>query len=98
VEEVVEMSPATVPAELVGQLRSTLYRELDSTLTEALSLVESRRDPGSPLLARAEDMRALLSVLGWMAPDGPEVPVTVGGEHRPALDRAFGVVPEGGDA
>jgi hypothetical protein len=90
------MSPATVPAEFVGQLRSTLYRELDSTLTEALSLAESRRDPGSSLLARAEGMRALLGVVGWVAPDGPEVPVRVEGEHRPALDRAFGVVPEVG--
>jgi hypothetical protein len=88
------MTSATVPAERVGQLRSTLYRELDSTLTEALSLVESRRDPGSSLLARAEGMRALLGVVGWTAPDGPEVPVSVGGEHRPALDRAFCVVPE----
>jgi hypothetical protein len=84
-----------IPEELVPLLRDGLYFDLHGQLDEAGSLIEPRNradisDGVADCLARAEGVRALLDVVGWIdpieAPGAVEIDVR---QHRDALLRAL---------
>lgn len=81
-----------IPEELVPLLRDGLYFDLHGQLEEAGSLIEPRNradisDGVAGCLARAEAVRALLDVVGWIeAPTDVEVDVR---QHHDALLRAL---------
>ncbi len=96
------MNIITVPAQMVGVLRSGLYSEIGNT-AEALAQVtgragreqhlESYREP----LERLDRTRALLDLIGWSA-TGPAVAVRVGlPEHREAILNGLAVAMTVGD-
>lgn len=84
-----------IPEELVPLLRDGLYFDLHGQLEEAGSLIEPRNradisDGVAGCLARAEAVRALLDLVGWIAPiEAPtDVEVDVR-QHHDALLRAL---------
>lgn len=85
-----------IPVELLPLVRDGLYFDLHGQLEEANGLIEPRNRAGdisagvAGCLARAESVRALLDVVGWIDPiDAPtDVEVDVR-QHRDALLRAL---------
>jgi hypothetical protein len=84
-----------IPEELVPLLRDGLYFDLHGQLEEADALIKPRgrtdiSDGVADCLARAEEARALLDLVGWINPiEAPTAVEVDERQHRDALLRAL---------
>jgi hypothetical protein len=92
---VAEAGAVMVPPELVQPLRDGLYADLQSCVDEASAVVRRRgrghiRAEVRERFDRAEPIRNLLDVVGWVEPEEGPPPVEVDvRRHREALLRAL---------